>query len=56
LSGGHATVDQALTQCYQRGLMVGAFFVLAATGIALFAPNVRQTEEAEEEQELELAA
>jgi EmrB/QacA subfamily drug resistance transporter len=43
LDGGHASVAQAATDGYQRALMIGAFFVLAAGAVALLAPNTRQT-------------
>ena len=57
LHGGHDTVAQAATAGYQRALMVGAFFVLAATVVALAAPNRRQSEPViEEEPVLDLAA
>jgi MFS family permease len=57
LRGGHDTVAQAATHGYQRALMAGAAFALAATVVALFAPNRRQSEPAiEEEPELDLAA
>jgi EmrB/QacA subfamily drug resistance transporter len=51
------SVAQAATDGYQRALMVGAFFVLAATVLAIFAPNNRQSEPViEEEPLLDLAA
>ena len=57
LHGGHDTVAQAATHGYQRALMVGAGFVLAATVVASLAPNTRQSEPAiEEEPALDLAA
>jgi EmrB/QacA subfamily drug resistance transporter len=57
LQGGHDTVAQAATHGYQRALMAGAAFVLAATVVALFAPNTRQSEPViEEEPALDLAA
>jgi EmrB/QacA subfamily drug resistance transporter len=57
LRGGHDTVAQAATHGYQRALMAGAAFALAATVVALFAPNRRQSEPAiEEEPALDLAA
>ena len=43
LHGGHATFAQAATGGYQRALMIGAFFVLAAGAITLLARNTRQT-------------
>jgi EmrB/QacA subfamily drug resistance transporter len=57
LHGGHDTVAQAATHGYQRALFAGAVFVLAATVVAVFAPNTRQTEPViEEEPALDLAA
>jgi EmrB/QacA subfamily drug resistance transporter len=57
LHAGHDTVAQAATHGYQRALMVGAGFVLAATIVAILAPNARQSEPAiEEEPVLDLAA
>jgi fucose permease len=57
LQGGHDTVAQAATHGYQRALMAGAAFVLAATVVALLAPNRRQSEPViEEEPALDLAA
>jgi EmrB/QacA subfamily drug resistance transporter len=61
LDGGHAGLAQAATGGYQRALMIGAFFVLAAGAVALLARNTRQTTatlEAEQTQEpaLDLAA
>jgi len=54
---GHDTVVQAATHGYQRALLAGAFFVLAATIVALLAPNTRQSKPAiEEEPALDLAA
>jgi EmrB/QacA subfamily drug resistance transporter len=43
LDGGHAGLAQAATGGYQRALMIGAFFVLAAGAVALLARNTRQT-------------
>jgi EmrB/QacA subfamily drug resistance transporter len=43
LHGSHATFAQAATGGYQRALMIGAFFVLAAGAITLLARNTRQT-------------
>jgi EmrB/QacA subfamily drug resistance transporter len=57
LHAGHDTVAEAATHGYQRALMVGAGFVLAATAVALLAPNHRQTEPVvEEDPSLDLAA
>jgi len=48
---------QASTDGYQRALLVGSVIVLAATVVALFAPNSRQTTQAvEEKPALDLAA
>jgi EmrB/QacA subfamily drug resistance transporter len=47
LHAGHNTVAQAATHGYQRALMAGALFVLAAGVVALLAPNTRQTAHAE---------
>jgi EmrB/QacA subfamily drug resistance transporter len=55
LHGGHDTVAQAATHGYQRALMAGAAFVLAATVVATLAPNTRQPV-IEEELALDLAA
>lgn len=43
LHAGHVTLAQASTDGYQRALMIGAFFVLAAGPVALLARNTRQT-------------
>ena len=57
LNAGHDSVAQASTHGYQRALMAGAGFVLAATVVALLAPKSRQSEPAiEEEPVLDLAA
>jgi EmrB/QacA subfamily drug resistance transporter len=57
LHAGHDSVAQAATHGYQRALMAGAFFVLAASVVALLAPNSRQTAPVvEEEPALDLAA
>ncbi len=57
LHAGNDTVAQAATHGYQRALMAGAAFVLAATVVASLAPNTRQSEAAvEEEPMLDLAA
>jgi EmrB/QacA subfamily drug resistance transporter len=61
LDGGHAGLAQAATGGYQRALMIGAIFVLAAGAVALLSRNTRQTTptvEAERAQEpaLDLAA
>jgi EmrB/QacA subfamily drug resistance transporter len=57
LHGGYDSVAQAATQGYQRALLAGAAFVLAATIVAILAPNTRQSEPAiEEEPVLDVAA
>jgi EmrB/QacA subfamily drug resistance transporter len=58
LHAGHDTVAQAATGGYQRALLAGAVFVLAATVVAFLAPNTRQSAPAlgEEEPALDLAA
>jgi hypothetical protein len=53
---GHA-LAAASTEGYQRALLIGAGFVLAATAVALLTPNSRQkTPVVEEEPALDLAA
>jgi EmrB/QacA subfamily drug resistance transporter len=49
LHAGHDTVAQAATHGYQRALMAGALFVLAAGAVALLTRNTRQTAPAESE-------
>jgi EmrB/QacA subfamily drug resistance transporter len=57
LHAGTDTIAQAATHGYQRALMAGAAFVLAATLVAALAPNTRQrTPVIEEEPALDLAA
>jgi EmrB/QacA subfamily drug resistance transporter len=57
LHAGHDSVAQAATHGYQRALMAGAAVVLAATIVAIRAPNTRQSEPAvEAEPALDLAA
>jgi MFS family permease len=46
---GHESAAQAATHGYQRALMVGARFVLAASVVALLARNTRETSRAEHE-------
>jgi EmrB/QacA subfamily drug resistance transporter len=53
---GHDSVAQAATHGYQRALMAGACFVLAAGIVALLARNTRETSAVEEEPALDLAA
>jgi fucose permease len=57
LDAGHNTVAQAATEGYQRALMAGAGLVLAATVVAILAPNTRRSEPViENEPVLDLAA
>jgi EmrB/QacA subfamily drug resistance transporter len=59
LRGGDETLVQAATHGYGRALLAGAFLVLAASAVALLAPNRRMTQTApgvEEEPALDLAA
>jgi EmrB/QacA subfamily drug resistance transporter len=57
LHAGHETIAVAATHGYQRALAVGAAFLLAATAVALLAPNIRRSEPViEEEPALEMAA
>src|SRR2546422_7347069 len=56
LHAGRDTVAQAATHGYQRALLAGAGLMLAATVVALLAPNTRQTAPIEEEPALDLAA
>jgi EmrB/QacA subfamily drug resistance transporter len=57
LHGGHDTIAQAATHGYQRALLAGAAFVLAATIVAILAPKTRRSEPViEEEPTLDLAA
>ncbi len=43
LHAGHTTLAQASTNGYQRAVMIGALFVLAAGAVTLLARNTRQT-------------
>jgi EmrB/QacA subfamily drug resistance transporter len=43
LHAGHTGIAAAATHGYQRALLVGAFFVLAAGIVALLAPSARET-------------
>jgi EmrB/QacA subfamily drug resistance transporter len=57
LHAGHDSVASAATAGFQRALLIGAGFVLAATIVAILAPNTRQSEPViEEEPALDLAA
>jgi hypothetical protein len=55
LQGG-STLANAATDGYQLALLVGAFFVLAAGGVALLAGNHREPAAVEEQPALDLAA
>jgi len=46
LDAGHASVAEASTHGFQRALMAGALFAVAAGLVALLAPNTRATEPA----------
>jgi EmrB/QacA subfamily drug resistance transporter len=54
--GDHVGFLQAATDGYERALVVGAVFVLAAGVVALLARNTRETAVVEEEPALEAAA
>jgi MFS family permease len=56
LHDGHDTVARAATHGYQLALLAGAGFVLAATLVAILAPNTRHSEPVVEEPVLDLAA
>ena len=56
LSSGQTTLAHAATEGYQLALLVGAFFLLAAGGVALLAGNTRQSTAVEEQPALDLAA
>jgi EmrB/QacA subfamily drug resistance transporter len=57
LHGGDHTIAQAATSGYGRALLAGAGLVLAATIVAILAPNSRQSKPViEEEPALDLAA
>jgi hypothetical protein len=57
LHAGHDSIAQAATHGYQRALMAGALFLLAAGVVALLARNTRQAAPVvEEEPALDLAA
>jgi hypothetical protein len=57
LHSGHDTLAQASTHGYELALLVGSSIVLAATVVAFFAPNSRQTTTAvDEDVVLDLAA
>jgi EmrB/QacA subfamily drug resistance transporter len=43
LHGGHSSIVEAATHGYQRALMAGAFFLIAASLVALLARNTRAT-------------
>jgi predicted MFS family arabinose efflux permease len=48
LHGGHSSIVEAATHGYQRALMAGAFFLVAASLVALLARNTRETAPAPE--------
>jgi EmrB/QacA subfamily drug resistance transporter len=57
LLDGHDSLARASTDGYERALLVGACFVLAAAAVAILAPNSRRSEPVvEDEPALELAA
>ena len=56
LRAGHSTPAGAATDGYQLALLVGAFFVLAAGGVALLSRNTRRSASVEEQPALDLAA
>jgi EmrB/QacA subfamily drug resistance transporter len=56
LSAGHESVAQASTHGYQRALLAGALLVLAASVIALLAPNTHATASVDKDPALDLAA
>ena len=56
LRAGHSTVAHAATEGFQLALLTGAFFLLAAGGVALLTRNKRESAAVDEEPALELAA
>ena len=56
LQAGHSTVAHAATEGFQLALLTGAFFLLAAGGVALLTRNKRESAAVDEEPALELAA
>ena len=56
LRTGHSTVAHAATEGFQLALLTGAFFLLAAGGVALLTRNKRESAAVDEEPALELAA
>jgi len=56
LRTGHSTVAHAATEGFQLALLTGAFFLLAAGGVALLTRNKRESAAVDEEPALDLAA
>jgi len=56
LRAGHSTVAHAATEGFQLALVTGAFFLLAAGGVALLTRNKRESAAVDEEPALDLAA
>jgi predicted MFS family arabinose efflux permease len=56
LRAGHSTVAHAATEGFQLALLTGAFFLLAAGGVALLTRNKRESAAVDEEPALNLAA
>ena len=56
LQAGHSTVAHAATEGFQLALLTGAFFLLAAGGVALLTRNKRESAAVDEEPALDLAA
>jgi len=56
LRAGHSTVAHAATEGFQLALLTGAFFLLAAGGVALLTRNKRESAAVDEEPALDLAA
>jgi len=56
LQAGHSTVARAATEGFQLALLTGAFFLLAAGGVALLTRNKRESSAVDEEPALDLAA
>jgi EmrB/QacA subfamily drug resistance transporter len=56
LQAGHSTVAHAATEGFQLALLTGAFFLLAAGGVALLTRNKRESAAVDEKPALDLAA
>ena len=56
LQAGHSTVAHAATEGFQLALLTGAFFLLAAGGVALLTRNKRESAAVDDEPALDLAA